>query len=296
MIKETLKKNSFIKKTVTYLLKTKSNIHWKRQKGILIEREKPSLKMENLINDINRIIIVVPHADDELIGSYHLINKYKRNVMLFYCGFTGNNPSQENKKIRQFEFEKFCKNEKIDYYISSSDVENELFQVVKKFSPSIILLPTCIDWQWEHRKCNYICLNVLNKLKIIPKIGWYQVSVPISNSYLNFTVSFSKKQQKDKWKKFSNVYRSQRNLPVFRFQMAERITGYKINKYAAEAFSIMSKEKWSILLEFLDSDSTVKILNDMQNNINNLIKIWDDVSKIFKNLDDRVDRGIENGR
>lgn len=292
-----LKKNNLIMKIITLYFNAKSNILWKIQRNVLRNRSNFIVKVIDCNIDLRKVIVIVPHADDELIGCFHFINKYKNNIVLFYCGFTGCDDTLENKRNRLLEFEKFCKEQEIEYFISSSDIENNLSQIIKDISPSTIFLPSCIDWHYQHRECNYICYRVLKKLKIMPLIGWYQISVPIPSAFLNYAVSFNKKEQNKKWNMFLDIYISQKHIPIRRFQVAERITGDKVKKYSSEAFSIISIDEWSILLEDLNTEEVVKLLNDLYYDINDLIKISDDTENIYKKLNDRVrSRSNGNGR
>lgn len=229
-------------------------------------------------------LIVVPHADDELIGCYQIIKLLRRNVRLFYCGYTGYDDSNKNKKTRLAEFIKFAESEKLTYHVSHNNVYEDLKKVISEYKPNTIFLPSYVDWHWQHRECNTICLKILEELKFSPDIAWYQISIPLPYSLINYRVTMDKSLQNIKWKVFRNIYKSQKNLPCLRFKIIERINGKPFDSYAAEVFLIKSYDKWKQMMDFLIRKHRILDFNNMENMVNNLTEISNIVGLIWSGI------------
>lgn len=229
-----------------------------------------------------RILIIVPHADDELIGCYQLIKTHKKAVKLFYCGFTGSNFSIENREIRLLEFEIFCKNFGVEYIISSAEIAVDLQKAITEYSPYTILLPSCIDWHSEHRQINYILKKILELTQIPHFLMWYHISVPMNSECVNLIISLSKQEQNIKWDNFSKYYMSQRYMPINRYKYLERISGYQYNCFAAEIFIVMRFEIWEKHLRVTQKPEVEDQLDNLYNNINNLLKSKKEADRIYR--------------
>lgn len=234
----------YAKKLYGYLYKTRQHICWYLQyrrecnENTVITTSSKSYRFE-------RILIIVPHADDELIGCYQFMKSTKAEVCLFYCDLTGSNNDKTNRYIRQKEFERFCCHNGFKYVISSGIIHQFLQRVIEKYDPNTIMLPSIVDWHPQHREVNNITSIVLCNMNIKPKIIWYQVTVPIDYKWANYYIPMNKQQQNQKWEMFSHVYRSQKKMPLIRFKYNERIAGKKYGEYAVEVFCTMLYEEWA---------------------------------------------------
>ena len=65
-----------------------------------------------------KILVVSPHADDELIGAFCILSTFNQNCEMFYCGLLGYDAeNQIIKETRCAEYIKFCKSMSMHYHI-----------------------------------------------------------------------------------------------------------------------------------------------------------------------------------
>jgi len=178
-------------------------------------------------------LIIVPHADDELLGCYNFIINNIRDVVLFYCGFCGSNYDLENQRIRKEEFISFANTINAKYIISSENIETSLKDAINLEKPHNILLTSIVDWHFEHRKVNYI-LSKINSLSNNINVVLYSISIPIPLSYRNVSNEYNKSTYEEKWALFRNCYNSQMRINHIRFKIFSRFTFTRA--YASEPF------------------------------------------------------------
>lgn len=182
-------------------------------------------------------LIIVPHADDELIGCYAFLKRNAQNVVLFYCGFCGSNYDKDNQEIRRSEFISFANSLGIRYIISTKEVDKCLQEAVLKESPSNIFLTSIVDWHSEHRQVNFILSEILTNSSLNFKIGLYSISVPLPLAYRNYQTEYGTSEFRQKWASFESFYQSQASINVNRFKMYSRFTFS--DSYASEPFYII---------------------------------------------------------
>jgi LmbE family N-acetylglucosaminyl deacetylase len=272
----------YVKKLYGYFHKTRQHIGWYLQyqreckKNTVITTSSKNYRFE-------RILIIVPHADDELIGCYQFIKSTKAKVFLFYCDMTGSNNDKTNKYIRRKEFEELCRKNGFQYVVSDEIVDQSLQKVVEEYDPNAILLPSTVDWHPQHRAVNNITRIVLCDIHKKPKIIWYQVTVPIDYKWANYYVSMNKQQQNKKWEMFSQVYESQKQMPLMRFKYNERIAGKKYGEYAAETFCVIEFERWLYCMNVIGELIKEQQL-DLKASINNLLRIRDMAALLYAHM------------
>ena len=134
------------------------------------------------------ILIIVPHADDELIGCHQFIRHNINNATLFYCGFTGKNKTQENHIVRLDEFKKYCEQSNCKYVVSSENVKEDLYSYLDEAKPDIVAIPSMVDWHSEHRVINYYIRDYINSHRnpCIKSVLWYHLSVPLYAGNANY--------------------------------------------------------------------------------------------------------------
>ncbi len=251
----------------------------------LLKKKYKHKMINNVDFNLDRILIIVPHADDELIGCHEFIRKHKKNVLLFYCGMLGINLSKQNKLIRQKEFINYCKSENILYKLHKDDIYSDIKDAIISYKPNVIFLPSYVDWHKEHRLVNEIVNSIFEKDCLsVNMIGWYQITVPINKDFINYSVSMSRKAQNEKWKRFRTFYNSQWHLPIRRFKYSERLCGLLLCSFSAEVFTVMEVQNWKKYLNILRTKQVLMDIRILQNKISNL-QIIDEASiKIFKQL------------
>lgn len=187
-----------------------------------------------------RVLLIAPHADDELLSSYTLIKRCP-NIAVYYCGFTGSNNSEDNRRIRYNEIKSVCRECGVPIIYGGGDCNN-LEQVMRSFDT--IVIPSVVDWHFEHRKVSYLIYDILQRTKQVFNIYTYSVTVPNESDGNVIALTMTKKEQNEKYSLFYKLYHSQRFMPIFRFRINERINGHHSNAYSAEVFLRCSYNNW----------------------------------------------------
>ena len=191
------------------------------------------------------ILYIVPHADDELLSGYYLLQRLGTKAYIYYCGMTGSNRNPINKQERDKEIRQLC-TEKGMNLLLPKNWEDEIVNTVNGCNISTIILPSYIDWHVEHRLINTTILDIYNSLPKEISLLWYSVTVPIVDTHA-ILFPASRMEQKEKYYSFRTYYESQRNMPVERLMIQERINAKLIDAYAAEIFlnvSIDQQTEW----------------------------------------------------
>jgi hypothetical protein len=247
-----------------------------KTKHIYLETETYDILTKNLL-------ILIPHSDDELIGCYQLISKNKENVKCYYLGFTGTNPIAENKITRLDELKKLSEILNFDLIISEGNYVAELNSIFASFKPEIIGVPSIIDWHRDHLQTNMLLQEVLNVNKINYKILQYQLSVPMPEESITHYNLMTRQEQKSKWNLFRTVYRSQRNIPVFRFILHEKLAGRFFGYHAAEVYKIYDNmNEWICHLEMVKTKPLSEELSLLSFRINDINEIRSESQRVFE--------------
>lgn len=258
------------------IIEIKNRFLWKKQVAKIYDTKDINMNQLNL-NGL-KTIILVPHADDELIGCYHFLKKNKKNSLLVFFNFTGSNNNDSNIRTRNNEFTNFCKKEGFEFTILKN-YERDLIEILEQYKPELILMPTFIDWHSEHRAINIILKQIISKITFNLYIGWYQISVALPIKYINFLINIDKRELKTKKKLFSKYYSSQKNLPIDRFLIRSIYYGNKLDLYGFEGFFILDLSIWK---EFIDIN--IENLVDLKKHINNLFATEKLAEDIFENI------------
>lgn len=238
-------------------------LRWEAQARIV--KRSGEVRGRVYLADQTRVLVVAPHADDELIGCYSVIEKAAETTDLYYAGLTGSDPSAENQAARLHEIQTLARRLKLDFYYDEPN-DTAVLDSLLKNRYDTIFLPTYIDWHPEHR-ATAIC--VLEKLRddFTGKICFYCVTVPIPAKYVNCYSLVPP----GKWPVFWDTYRSQRHLPVDRFAALENSYSTTEGKPIEPYFEIDHEDIANTIdqLERLDSSC----LNDMAGLINRIDRI-----------------------
>lgn len=249
---------------------------WKKQfKIILTDPRKTNYVSNTDWYKRRKILLMVPHADDELISSYSIL-KYSEDVTVYYCGFTGQNKTDENRITRRKELFELCSIFGTKVIEGNGSCEN-LEDVLRHRNYDYVLLPSIADWHEEHRKISYMLNDICSNLNIAPIIFCYSVTVPNESENEVICIPLSKEQQAMKYDIFRRVYHSQSFMPVERLRLNERINGYHAGCYAAETFERFDYNKWADKVKKFKSlegtkDSLLHIISiSICDNMNNLL-------------------------
>lgn len=235
-----MKMFEFLKRVLGSYNAFRLNRRWKLEYEQLVAKSSTE-EITLLPAQEGRILLVVPHADDELFGAHALTTH--ENVLLCYCGFTGENVSIENQNIRRKEFESYVKKMKVDA-VFPHNLSAELPKIIEEYHISTILLPSLIDWHNEHRLVNYLTLKACKERDIKPNILWYSVSIPIM-AQSKCIVPMTEEQQSAKYRIFREIYKSQKHMPLVRFQLSECLAASASEIYSAESYLPLSYEIWA---------------------------------------------------
>lgn len=260
---------------------------WQRQyKSIVAEPRKTNFVINQDWYKGSKILMMVPHADDELISSFSILCDAD-NVTMYYCGFTGSNNSEENRIRRRGEILRLCDDLNIRIIEGNRACDN-LEDVIRGGEYEAILLPSIVDWHEEHRRVNYLIKDACVHLNVCPCIYSYSVTVPNESSSDVLCVPLSEEQLNRKYAIFKRIYLSQKVMPLMRLKLNERINGYHSSCYSAEVFSRHDFDGWVCMINRVEALESVENSNlrlfasDLYMNLNNLETIRKS-SKVFNN-------------
>jgi hypothetical protein len=259
---------------------------WKRDLKKIMNSDYSFSRLDDNSYFNNKILIIVPHADDELIGCYKILSKYKKNVRLFYCGMSGSNQSEDNKNTRLNEFIEATKSYEVEYSYYKNNLEQELLNEVINYKPDLVLLPNFVDWHNEHREVNSLFYSVIEANSItVEKVGFYKISTPIPINQISNVFNLGKKDLNRKKSLFSKHYKSQRHMPIARYLYEDRLYGKLIGSFAGETYSIYDLESWKKRIKVLSKNNFTNEISDLHKFINDIWLKWkliEDIEKHFK--------------
>jgi len=253
--------NQTLKKIKLYLRRTKFLIIWLFQ---LITYPEPDIfaGMNLELDDIEKPLILAPHADDELIGSSSLLTHFKQKLDVYYFQFLGNNYNDSNKTVRLTELNQIQKKYGFNQFNSNSYEEySDLERLISTRNHTDIFLPFPLDWHPEHIKISTILQPIIKKLGLENKLKFYfyHISVPLPVDVPFYFVSLSKKDLQEKQNTFNAIYKSQYNTPIKRLNYQNRINALGSSYYAKENFAHLDYNQWVSLLGYIDKNYNEKI-------------------------------------
>lgn len=257
-------------------IKSYKHWKWKRQSkaiGFFDLRNIPSFHHDG------NILIIAPHADDELIGCHQLINANKNNVTIFYCALLGSNSSLDNRKCRRNEFREYVKSIGCNSYIAdSSKLVEDMVNCITMSSPTCIMLPSYIDWHPEHRLVNQLVFKIVSSMYDSGlTIGWYHVSLPIPPKYINCRIAMDKTMFRVKWNAMKEYYPSQMHIDIDRFKYIERL--FSSNEYANETYITMPLDQWKQHIE--RGYVLVERINAMKSIVGNIREMYHQTASLY---------------
>lgn len=268
-----------IKKIYGGIVCIKSYIQWLFFLYKYRYHHKGDIQLQHKASDllIGKALIIAPHADDELLSSYSLL-KGKRDVTVFYCGFTGTNNSESNKNTRQDEIEALCGELQVPL-ISGDGSSISLKNTIIHGDYNVLIIPSVVDWHPQHRLVSYILLDLIKESNLNLSIYSYSVTIPNESHKSVLYVPLSKVDQDEKYRLFRKVYLSQSFMPLNRFRINERINGVNCGSYAAEAFLSHDVTEWIReiekirLLENNKNSTFMQLAEMLKKNLGNMMTI-----------------------
>lgn len=265
---------SYMKKWLITLHQYVLNQYYMTRLRLLYKRDNPRSKYAL---QFKNALIVVPHADDELIGCYCFTKENRKKITLFYCGLLGSNISLKNMQTREQEFRTYCEQHNYKYLISEPNKwENALRKEIESNVYDVVLLPSIVDWHPEHRATNAILMKI--NLSGLDKILWYHISVPIPLLYINYSLPLRKSDVIEKWRDFNKYYSSQKHLNINRFKIWETV--FSKSSYASEDYIVFNVEGYSKAIQTYDKlHINPSILRHL---LNNTPKIYKEANRIYR--------------
>lgn len=273
----------------------KNEKRWKSEfNSLKLAAERETVKV--LEKQEGKILLLVPHADDELLAAYELTKT--EDVLLCYCGFTGENLNENNRIRRKEEYQNYvsCVDAKT---VFSNDLVQELPDLIQKHQIKTLVLPSIVDWHFEHRLVNYLAKSACERAMITPDILWYTVTIPFVQTdrrVLLMTIE----QQEEKYNVFRKVYLSQAHMPLERFKLLERLAGMGAGGYAAESFLPLSYTAWSEATmrvqraEGMSEDTFIQKIKGLKMMINSLCAVRQASAEIYAELLDSTDKNKQS--
>ena len=226
----------FLKRICKKIGHFKNSTKWKAQRPPGSMKINGAQPIEDAVDEGKKILIIVPHPDDELIGCDSIISKYRERVTVFYSGMLGSDYSEQNRLTRTREFEDYCKQLNVDYYVNCGDIQSGINRLLKDSSFGYIFIPTIVDWHNEHRELFKISTDTIRNEHPDVRVFCYQVTVPFPPKYITHYSEMTQSEQREKWNRFRRVYVSQRFMPIQRFKTVEKSYSPKGQMIIAEVF------------------------------------------------------------
>lgn len=271
---------SMIKTLKGMIYRRISYMKWAMQKRQIKIQLDGNKDIASEISESDKIVIISPHPDDELISCFNTILQFNKKCTIIYAGLTGYNP--EDKKVRTNEFQLFCTVADVECIVLNDDWTADILDVFLNTKFDAVFIPSCIDWHWEHRKVCSVVMQALDNCNYGGKLFWYQVTVPIPAERITHFKKFDSIASKNKWQLFKKVYISQNFMPLYRLKQTENRYLIKNKRCYAEVFwEIPIKEGKRIVNALIDM---ADFLDSGKSKINNLLQISEFSNFISKEL------------
>ncbi|KGN72320.1 hypothetical protein HQ47_10280 [Porphyromonas macacae] len=248
------------------------------------------INIEEKLHKGERVLCLVPHADDEYLGCLNLLeNAMLSTVQLAYYGFTGR---EESDPQRDSEIKKLAKIKGFTLDILDNVYQkNEAYRLswlknqISNIKPTIILAPTYCDWHPEHRAVANDLYEIAKlDTEVDKKIFSYHISVPLAIGIQGIPVYYygiNKKSSLKKKREFLDFYPSQTAINTERFEYQHRINAkiLCLQDYTAEIF--WHGESYVNIMRNLH-EIQLKVLDNLFYNINKTIRIRIEIKDIIE--------------
>ena len=234
------------------------------------------------LNDLGRVTILAPHADDEWVGCYSILTKMQDNLRVVYFNLYGDNHESNNIKTRNAEI---LASSSLHGFTLLNNYNYDVDALLEELSKcDTIFVPSPIDWHPEHRRVFSTLFAAYDRLseeiRSQKKIYLYMVSVPFAKEISLACIPQSKMETINKWKMFLKIYPSQSNMPGFRYVLNNRL--YSLNgSYSSEAFWHADYKGILEIYHHISDKSVEMQLSSLKQAINNIDKIHRLANKII---------------
>lgn len=269
---------TILTKIYSYIIGIKNHVLWQIQAANVKTLTTSSCAVE--FHSTSHIIVIAPHADDELIGCHQLILNHRHLVTIFYCGYLGSNQSETNRTIREKEIIAYSRYQNCNLIISAPNtIQADLRKAIEQLKPEYVFLPSYVDWHDEHRLINNLLVSIRPSHHI--KVGWYHVSLPIPGVFVTAFSTMSKTEYLKKWKAMIICYPSQLHMNLSRCKYIEKL-GTKGNEYR-ETYIIMSFDRYCIMVEKLALRPSEQF-QSLKATLGDIERMYTETNHIYKTL------------
>ena len=271
-----------IKGFYIYCLRMIQNVKWYVQFYLAkCMRLYPRSLTKLRLDEKDKILILVPHADDEWIGPYAIVKQEFENLTCVYFNLFGNDYSEANKCRRNAEL---VESKKFWGYRLVNNCNYDIDSLGKMLKNSdVCFLPSPYDWHEEHRKVFKTFVKAYRKLPQDDRkrlnVYYYSVSVPHSTNENLSYVSLSKKDLDDKWAVFKYIYHSQDFMPSLRYKLQLRLVPTSVG-YAAQTFVKVDDSRLNEDELLLNTEVVSSKLAKLQDYINSIVAVRLMVDKV----------------
>lgn len=243
-----------IKYMASRLFRLRNRLNWGFQRRNVIKKFNQSgIGKDCPISEIDlsvlgNTLIIVPHADDELIGCHGILKKTDKNVWLYYIGHY---PivDEQLRHTRDNELLSLSKLFGINVISHNDDISN-LIDAINRHKITSVFTPDFVDWHEDHQNASLLLKESIPNLDHQPDIYTYSVTVPFKSHGQLYALPYTRQELSEKWNLFYEIYRSQNFMPVCRFKNQERINAIGLdNAYAAELFRKVSVREFMAAAE-----------------------------------------------
>lgn len=205
------------------------------------------------------VLIIAPHADDEILGcgGYISKNQYNKNIHIIVVAHREEHRLENLKNINDIEK---CYNikyhllnnidERLDT-VSSSDLTKQIERLYLKIKPDIVFIPFSNDINSDHTAVHKSCLISFRKIQNIQPKELLMYEIPSSTTqgsspFFPNTYSVLKKEDIIKKWELLSCYKSElRDYPNPRSELGletyARFRGMECNREYAEAYISLYK-------------------------------------------------------
>lgn len=210
-----------------------------------------------LFSDIQKnTLIIVPHADDEWVGCSQII-RHVKNVSVLYLNFP-QVVKDKNATIREKELRQCGEEQNFNLHFCEPGDVSKTLRVIRDNKIEQLFFPSFWDWHPDHIQAVQHVVCALSSDDIKLNLYMYQISCPILSIKNIYYLKV-----KNKWKMFNKYYKSQRHLPVYRFQLHEILNSvfYNVGFFPIEIYMKINLCKLKKITLKSNPDLSKKICN-----------------------------------
>jgi LmbE family N-acetylglucosaminyl deacetylase len=204
-----------------------------------------------------RILVVAPHPDDEVVGCAGTLLLHVRDgdsVCIAYitdgsgsrAGRLGMEEMRRQRKLEAEASAKFLQVDRVKWFgltegsWTYAELQNSLLDVLRQTSPQLIYAPSQVDFHPEHRKVAHGLSLVLSKESVVPSeavVRVFQIQVPLAPPLVNRIVDCSGVGRK-----------VEAALKIYRSQPASLAPALRMRHYAARFYGLAghAEEFWQM--------------------------------------------------